>query len=333
VCKVLPEVEIEMRRKTWFVILGVIALGASLLNFAGPKKEKTPIRVVVLSDVISTLPYWTAVEKGFYQKEGIEPKEYSFTSSSEPVSAMANGDADFLPGVSMLDVMNGISKLRLRPVLLSHCRVSTASPFECLIVTSGSSISTLKDLEGKTIAVFPGRTSSAVLKYFLTQKGVDITNIQFKSISPSLHLQALQSGEVACAHAYEPYCSTYLEGGKMRELYGSIYASLNNPAAIGATLISYKLWAEDKPLANRLIRVWDRSIQYIRDNPVEVREILKRRLNLSDAVAQRATWVDATLSTELDRKAVEASITTYKNMGLLDPSFEFDPSYYYTPCP
>ena len=38
-------------------------------------------------------------EKDYYAKEGIEPKEYSFTSSTDIVSTMANGDADFLPGV------------------------------------------------------------------------------------------------------------------------------------------------------------------------------------------------------------------------------------------
>lgn len=318
-----------MSKRKWFFILGAVALTAALINFLVPKKDKTPVRVVVLSNIIPTLPHWVAVENGYYEKEEIEPKEYSFTSSSEPISAMANGDADFLPGVSMYDVMKGIEKLRLRPILISHSRVSITPPFECLLVPNGSLIGNVKDLEGKTIAVFPGHTSTAVLKYFLKQKGVDITSIQFRPLPPPQHLQALQSGDVACAHTYEPFRSLCLEGGKMRELYGSVYASFNDPAAIGGTVISYKLWVENRPLAEKLIRVWDRSIQFIRDNPKEARDIMKKRLNLSDAVAQKATWVETTLSTELEKKTVEAIIATYKRMELLDESFEFDPSYYY----
>jgi ABC-type nitrate/sulfonate/bicarbonate transport system substrate-binding protein len=320
------------KQKIGFIALGILALTAALINFAVPKREKTPIRVVVLSDIIPTLPHWVAVEQSFYQSEGLEPKEYSFTSSNEPISAIANGDADFLPGVSMLDAMDSVAKHRLTStIMLSHCRVSMAPSFDSLLVANGSSISNLKDLEGKTIAVFPGQTATEILKYFLAQKGVNVSNIHFKQLPPNQHLQALQSGEVACTHTYEPFRSACLDENRMRELYGSVYASLNEPAAIGATLISYKLWNESKPLVEKLIRVWDRSIKFIREHPVEARWILRKRLNLSDAVAQKATWVNATLSYEIDRKTVEATISTYKKMGILQDSFEFDPSFYYAP--
>ncbi len=309
-----------MRNRKYLVILGLVALVGVVVNFAITKKQKTAVRIVVLSNVIPTLPHWVALEMGFYEQEGIEPKEYPFTSSCEPVSAMANGDADFLPGVSMSDIMAGVDKARLKPLLISHCRVVMTPPFESLIVPSGSPIANVRDLEGKTIAVFPGQTSAAALKTFLTEKGVDITKIQFRKLPPPQHLQALQSGDVACSHAYEPYRSLCLEGGKTRELYGSVYASFNEPAAIGGTVISYKLWAENRPLAEKLIRVWDRSIRFIRQHPKEAREILSKRLNIPDTVAQKATWVDATLSSELDEKVVKATIESYKKNRASRPS-------------
>lgn len=318
-----------MRIRKWVVLLVAVALIVAVASFVVPKKEKTPVRVVVLSNIIPTLPHWVAQERGFYAGEGLEPKEYPFTSSSEPISAMANGDADFLPGVAMLDIMNGVAKLKLRPVLISHCRVSKAQPFECLLVPNGSPIGSLKDLEGKAIAVNPGPSSIAALKYFLSGKGVDVSKIQFKPLPPPQHLQALQSGDVVCSHTYEPFRSFCLDGGKARELYGSVYASLTDPCAIGGTVISYKLWVENRPLAEKLLRVWDQSIQFIRDHPQEAREILKRRLNLTDSVAQKASWIELTLVNELDRKTVEDTIAVYKKMGLLEESFEFDPNYYH----
>ena len=318
-----------MSKRKWFWVLAAVALGAALLNFVVPKRERTSRPDCCLVEHHSDAPPLGCTRPKIYAAEGIEPKEYSFTSSSEPISAMANGDADFLPGVAMLDIMNGCSGLSLHPILISHSRVTMTPPFECLIVPNGSPVANLKDLEGKTIAVNPGQASTAALKYFLTQKKVDVSTIRFRPLPPAQHLLALQSGDVACSHTYEPFRSLCLKGNGMHEIYGSVYASLNDPCALGGTLISYKLWVENRELAEKLIRVWDRSIRFIRDHRKEAREIMRKRLNLPDSVAQDATWVEACLSTELDRQTVEATIAVYKKMGLLDESFEFDSSYYY----
>ena len=305
-------------------ILVLLAVTAGATNLFTEGKERIPVRIVILSNIIPTLPHWVAMDQHLYEKEGLDPQVFSFTSSSEPVSAMANGDADFLPGVSMLDLLKAIEKLHFHPIIISHCRINMQRPFESLIVPTSSQISTLQDLEGKTIAVYPGQTSEAVLRHFLSHKGVNIRNITFRPLPPPQHLQMLQTGEVDCAHTYEPFRSAALEGTKMRELYGSIYASLTEPCPIGGTAISYKLWNEKPEVAKKLIRVWDRAILFTREHHDEASRILQQQMNLTPSVAEKTTWMDLSLSQEVSAEMVGKLAQIYRDMGFLDASFEFD---------
>lgn len=315
-------------KKYIFIGLAIVAVLLTVVYYYIPDNKEENVKIGVLSPIIPTLPHWVAMEKGFYVEENLNVFEYPNNSSKVLVEFLQNNDLDFLTGVSTTDVINAFADKSnpLKAKIISHATIKSQEPFEGLLVPRGSTIVNLKHLENKTIAVYPGGTAEATLKVFLSNKGIDISTIKFKEVPPPLHLDVLRSGDVDCSFTYEPMRTFCLEGEKTREIYSSIYASFYDPVAIGVTVISDKLIVEKPELKIKLLKVWDKSIDFINNNPSEARSILMKYLKLDDFTAKNSSWVYLTKSNEINEEILKNTIETYKKIGVIHQSFEFDNS-------
>ncbi len=312
-----------MKRKNIFWVLVAIAIICIFMFFWVPQKKMEQIRIGVLPNIIPTLPHWIAVEEKFYEDEGLEIKTYPQRSSSVLVQSMVDGDIDYIPGVATVDVINAFadSNSPLKAKIISHARIMKNSPFTGLLVTKNSSIATLKDLKGKKIAVFPGNTAKAALKVFLKEKGVDLTQVSMIPVVPPEHLGVLQSGDVDVSFAYEPLRTLLIKKFGAVEIYSAIYANLNEPAAIGVTIVSDNLIKNNKGVLKKLVAVWNRSINFISKHKQRAREILAEKLKIDRSIANDASWVNATKTNEIKFEELNNEILSYQKMGIIDSRF------------
>jgi len=304
----------------------VLAIIAVVLYLIAPAKTRDVVRVVNPPSIIASLPHWVAEERGFYKEAGVEVKAIAVSSSAVMAQAITSGDADVLPAVSLLDVLTSQGQALNRPLVFSHSRMVKNPPFESILVPHASTLTTAKDLAGKRVAVYPGATSTEAVKLFLRENGVDPNTVTFRPLPPPEHITALERADVDASHLYEPLRTQALTGHLCRELVRSVYASLNEPSAIGVSALSSRFAVDHPNAARRYLQAWDRSVTFIRDHPDDARGILARRLNLPPAVAQSATWVDATLLKELDINTLSRTVATVQKMGLLPAGFDTDPS-------
>jgi ABC-type nitrate/sulfonate/bicarbonate transport system substrate-binding protein len=303
------------------VLSFALVAGLTLFFIVGrPKREA--IRIVTPPTIIASLPHWIAEQNGYYTDEGLEVRTISLTNSSLMVQAITSNDADVLPAVSLVDVINGQSQALDRPLIFSHSRMRSNPPFESLVVLAGSTVKSLKDLEGQRIAVYPGATAMECVKLYLGDKGVDISKVTFRPLPPPEHIPALQRGDAEASHIYDPQRSQALEGNLCRELVRGVYPSFNEPSAIGVSAISARFAQEHPKAATKYLRAWNRAITLIRENPDEARLILAKRLNLTPQIAASATWVDATLSSELDPEMINRTIETVRKLGRVPKDFD-----------
>lgn len=308
--------------------LTLLAIGLVIWVFVFPDKEKDKVRVCFPPNLIASLPHWIAMDKGFYTEEGIEISEIANNDSKIMMSSVYSNDADFLPAVSFADFIfsSQTYKNSLPHYIVSHSRFKRDPAFEALLVPNNSNIATLKDLENKKIAVYPGVTSLNAAKYFLTINGVDISNITFMPISPPQHIDFLLKGEADCSHLYEPFKTQAKLNNNMKELYNGVYASFNEPSAFGVSVISSKFYRENPEVAKKLLKIWDKSIRYIREHPDDASQVLEKRLKLSPEVALKAVWVDATLTSEVSEVTLKATAESF-NKIFSDSTFEFSSIY------
>ncbi|NPD48106.1 ABC transporter substrate-binding protein [Lentimicrobium sp. S6] len=292
------------------------------------KKEVYDIKIVTPPSIIASLPHWVAEKQNLYEKYGLKVHTVDLTNSNLMITALQGGDADVLPAVSLVDVINQSTKVTLNPIIFSHSRMKDNPPFEALSVMRGSLISNLKDLEGKKIGVYPGITSKTAVKNFLIENNVNVSTIEFVPLPPPEHIKMMQSGNIDCSHIYEPMKTSNLEDGKTRLISSSVYAHFNNPSAVGVSVISQNCYRDNNAAATKFLQAWDEAVDYIRENDKEARGILIQKLNISKSVAMKATWVDVTKTNEFSKDLVIATINSYKKIGLIDSTFQITNEYF-----
>ncbi len=311
-----------------FIALAVVTIGLTIYYHRIDDNKEYNVNIGVLPTLVSSLPHWVAVDKGFYKDEKIKVFEKNNNSSKFLVEALQRNDLDFLVGVSTTDVLNAFADNNnpLDAKIISHAQIKGSEPFEGLLVARGSTIINLKNLENKVIAVYPGGTAEATLKVFLSKKGIDIKTITFKEVAPPLHLDVLRSGDVDCSFTYEPMRTFCLENGKTNEIYSSIYASFCDPVAIGVTVLSNKIIQEKPEIKTKIINIWDKSIDFINNNPKEAKIILMKYLNLNEHTALNASWTYLTKTSEMNERVLENTINAYKEINVINQAFKYDKS-------
>lgn len=314
-----------MNKRLTIIVLAVVfvVLAFVYINTGPPPKTDT-VRVVAPPAIIASLPIWIAEEKGMFERQNLNIQLVDLTNSRLMVEAMLAGNADILPAVSLADLATtgGPGNIALMHVTIySHSRMKKNPPFESILISTSSPISTLRELEGKKIAVYPGMTSELAVKHYLEINGVDPENVDYVKLPPPEHEPALLRGDVQAIHVYEPFRTSALQNGKTREFAGSIYASLNEPSGIGCSAISRKFYRDHPRVAERFLEAWNEAILFIRNNPKEARQILSKRLDLPESVAASATWVDATTTGETSYQILSDTISSSKSAGIVPESF------------
>ena len=310
------------------IILGVLVALVAVLTFVyvkiGPPPTTDTVRVITPPSIIASLPVWVGDTKNMFRKRNLDINFIDLTNSRLMVEAMLAGNADILPAVSLADLAStgGPGNIALMHVMIySHSRMVKNPPFESILITTGSKMSSLKDLEGKNIAVYPGMTSALAVKHFLYKNNVKTDKITFVKLPPPEHEPALMRDDVQAIHVYEPFRTASLQNLKTREIAGSVYAGLSEPSAIGASAISRNFYRKNQDVAERFLDAWNEAILFIRNQPNEARKILADRLKIPESVAMSATWVDHTATYETDFNILNNTIISSQEAGIIPEIF------------
>lgn len=281
----------------FILVLLAIVVGVVMNNKNEPKKT---IRVGYLS-ILTGAPHFIAIDQKFYEKEGLNIEGTQFQSSNQLYDAIAKGDIDITPEVSVLPVLINHIKDSGKVKIFTTTEMTTQDPFDQLIVKNDSTITKLSDLAGKKIGVFPGSTATAFLKDYLIKNGVDVSKIEFIQIPPQNQLQALEVNSIQALHAYEPNIATGLVKLKAKTLGSPVYSSYleNNPIGVG--IVSAKFAAEQPRLAKKVIRIYDKSFDFLLTNDSESRNVLIKEMKIDPEVAKVMNLIYQTKSTDLDK--------------------------------
>src|SRR3989344_1148510 len=204
------------------LIIAVIIVGALFVIY--PKQKEEKIVKIGYLPIMASLPLYVAQENNYFVEQGVQIETTQLQSSNQLVDALVRGDIDIVVETSAVPALiaETIDSGKLK--IFSASDITPETPFDSLIVKTGSSLNSLKDLEGKKIGVFPGSTATNLLKKFLSDNNVDTSKIEFIQIVPANQLPALYEGSIDVLHAYEPTTAIALQSGNAKKLYSSIYS-------------------------------------------------------------------------------------------------------------
>ena len=165
-------------------------------------EEKITLNVAYMPNYGSLWSVMTAIEKGYFEEEGIEVKLTEFQDGPTIISAMESGSIDI--GY----IGQGAHKLCIEGnatiFALSHISNGDA-------VIGGPGVESIEDLAGKTVAYSSGTSSQDILETALSSAGMTMDDIQATDMAAENIPTAMISGSVDAAATWSPGTLTILE--------------------------------------------------------------------------------------------------------------------------
>jgi len=162
-----------------------------------------------------------------YQAEGIKTNLVQFNNGGDLMTAMASGEVD-VGYVGITSVLSSIQKGV--PVKIVSAVQTEGSG---LVVSSNSSITSIKDLKGKTVGT-PGEASiqNMLLKYALQKNGMNESDVKISAMKvPSMN-DAIKTGKIDAMMTYEPYVTMATSQGYGKEIADSSNILPNHPCCV-----------------------------------------------------------------------------------------------------
>jgi len=244
-----------------------------LLSLTGNSAVAQPLQKVTLSyssSGITSIEFFIAKEKKFFQEEGLEPLLIQMSANT----AIAAGVTGELTGLSSIG--SAIRAIQ-RGAPLRVVSVSLRRPIFWLV--SRPEYKTIKDLKGKVLATATiGGSQHTAAKKMISLGGLDpdkdLTTIA--GGEEARHLQAMVSNTVQVAAISPPWVLLARDKYKMNVLDSAVdkYASIQNGLAVGVKML------QEKPdLVKKLLRAKTKAARYFESNEHEVSEMLAKMWN------------------------------------------------------
>src|ERR1700730_11690959 len=178
-----------------------------LLGATATQAQQAPLKMTLFGQPsVNNDSIWMALEKGYYQQEGLDVTYRLFPSGTTAFQSFQTGQGDI--------VMTG-DLPSVQYFFRSHGNYRTIAAIERdpkgYVVIAAKSIGKPQDLAGKTIATRVGSTGSWFISEYLRKNGVDASKVTIKNLDTQVLPAALCGGDIAAFFLWQPIGSRTLE--------------------------------------------------------------------------------------------------------------------------
>jgi NitT/TauT family transport system substrate-binding protein len=262
---------------------GVFAslLAALLVVLTTTAKAADQVKVGVFP-VSSALPFFVAVERGYFAEQGIEPVPTRLASGTLIIQSFLSGDLETASALVTTEAFNVNLMTKNTILYLSINGQNEQNRQETFVVRKGLDASTIKDLKGKATKIMsasgPANVAfaKAVLKANGLEEGKDYT---MTDLALNLHVSAMTAGTFDAGFTLEPAGTMLKANGGAAELEGGVIATYilgRKDAMVFAAggAITTKFAKERPDVARRYAIAWRKAIETIDRDP-STRDALK----------------------------------------------------------
>nr|WP_239452111.1 ABC transporter substrate-binding protein [Frondihabitans sp. PAMC 28766] len=169
-------------------------------------------------------------------------------------------------------VLENYSKLPVKATLLLDQSTSGDA------VLAGKGVTSLKSLQGKSVAFEDGTTSQLLLSAALSKDGMSFSDIKSVPTPADQAAGVLVSGRSTAAVTYQPYISTAVAGGTVH----SLVTAAEFPGLISDALYLQNSYLKAHPaVAAALATAWNKSITFYKAHPTQAKAIIAKALGAS----------------------------------------------------
>ena len=263
-------------------LLGGLASGAALASLGAPamvRAQAGPKLRIGYWPVAAGLPFFAALEKGYFKEAGVEVEALKFAGAQQVMEAMLSGRCD---GSS-----NGTGSANLaigeiaQPGLFKIFATNPSNAkhvLEEFLLPKDSPVKTFADLKGKRVASGPGIQNVTLAKTMLERAGAG--TIAVTELPIGQHVAALAAGQIDAAYTLEPTGTVGRLNGTTRVLEAGVVARyiLGDPLAPwhgGSASLTTEFIKKYPAETKKFIAAYARGIELVRSKPDEARQFMK----------------------------------------------------------
>ena len=234
-----------------------------------PLAQPYKIKIAIVNNLFGTV-FWSAIEKGFFQKHGISAQAGAYATGQDAAKALTTNDAQV--GTSAMnnyqtEMASGVQHMGLFTSMGNGASLINDKPLAIIAgPSSGIRAGHPEDLKGKTIGTSLGGTAELYLRAVLRKAGVDAKDVKMVNVPQGNSVTVLKNKDVDAVSMWEPYNTMMLKGvpgsvevSRAGGYFGYVIFGLMEP----------KMVQENPDLALRVVAAYSEAAAWVRQNPTD----------------------------------------------------------------
>ena len=290
--------------------LATLVLLAGFAGLAGPThaqdhaQDKVSVGVFPLS---SSLPYFVALERGFFKEHNIEPEMTKLMGGPANVAALMTNQIEVSAVLVTLEGLNANVKKPGVAMYIALNSQTKAWKMEQFVVRNGYPANSIADLKGAKLMSAPGPANLNTAKAILARNGLKEGDYTIDQLDMGQHVNAMTSGSFDGGYTLEPNASMMIKAGVARSLEAGVIAKYilgsdtANAYAAGCAMTSD--FIQKRPdVAKRFAAAWAKAIAFINSNPDEARKHLAKNTFTPDNVVDVVPMLGYVMASDMSKE-------------------------------
>ena len=303
-----------------FLKTTICTLSALFLSAAASDRAIAQDKVSVgVFPVSSSLPYFVALERGFFKEANIEPEMTKLMGGPPNVAAMMTNQIEVSAVLVTLEGLNANVK---KPGVAMYIALNSQTKvwkMEQFVVRNGFKAETIADLKGAKLMSAPGPANLNTAKAILAKNGLKDGDYTIDQLDMGQHVNAITAGTFDGGYTLEPNASMMIKAGVARSLEAGVISKyiLGDEAAdayaAGCAMTSD--FIQKRPdVAKRFAAAWGKAIDFINKNPDEARKYLAKNTFTPDNVVDMVSMLGYVMAGDMSPKQL-ADFQAFADFG------------------
>jgi NitT/TauT family transport system substrate-binding protein len=294
-------------------ILGAISqrlvlAAACFMSVTAPALTQDKVKVGVFP-INSSLPYFIALELGYFKEMNIEPQTSMLMGGPANVAALITNQIEVSAVLVTLEGLNADVKKPGVAMYISMNSQNATYRMEQFVVREGlaDKVKRLADFKALKLMSAPGPANLNTAKGILAKVGLKEGDYTIDSLDMGQHVNAMKAGTFDGGYTLEPSATIMRNMGIARTVEAGVIARyiLGSPAAdaFAAGCAFTTDFINKRPnVAKRFAQAWAKAIDYIHANPEAARKYLAKNTMTPDNVVDSVPLLGYIMTKDMSSK-------------------------------
>lgn len=311
------------------------ALGLTLAAPAIVRAQSSPKIRIGYWPVASGIPFFAAVDKGFFKQAGLDVEAVRFASPQQVAEAMLAGRLEGSSNGTASAAL-GIAELAQPGLLKIFCTNPTNAKFvlDEFIVAKDNTMKSVAELSGKRVGCGPGVQNVTLARTVLERAGAK--NFTIVELPIAQHVAAIAANQVDACYTLEPTGTVGRLNGTTRNLEVGVIAKyiLGDPMAPwhgGSASLTTEFIKKNPEVVKRYIAAYKRGVDLVKQKPAEARPHLKGYTAIEGQLTNEVPMADYMFSTDFkapDVAAFQKFFDLFSEKGIFSKRIPIDSILY-----